>query len=57
MVTALAPQHWKPVIASYWYSLLKSGAVSTWAPFATDLASPPASRSMDAKPDVQRGRK
>jgi hypothetical protein len=57
MVTALAPQHWKPVIASYGYSLLKSGAVSTWAPFATDLASPPASRSMDAKPDVQRGRK
>lgn len=53
LTAALVAVQWRPVVASYGYSLLKDGTVSTWTPFAT----PVTSATMDLKADVQRRRK
>jgi hypothetical protein len=53
LTAALVPLQWVPVVASYGYSLLKDGTVSTWTPFATPITS----ATMDLRADVQRRRK
>lgn len=44
---------WSNGVASYGYSVLKDGTISTWTPFFTDCTSV----TMDTKFDVQRRRK
>jgi len=53
MQAALAPLQWSNGVASYGYSELKDGTISTWVPFFTDCTSV----TMDSQFDVQRRRK